>query len=194
MSEQKQNNPLIWDLQDLMSRYGVTRSAISDWAIKNPEMKQYKGESLPKGRYNVLSSDLAYIEYLKDKLENVGSRTKKIEVETEKLQEQVILLKMERYEKTKKLVLFDEYCARLCDLLMVVRNNFLAMPSSMALPLSGETSPKKIASTLTEAIDKILTHISEELDRIAIERDVELVDFLKSRHPDIIKYFEEVPD
>jgi hypothetical protein len=184
MVEQKQENPLIWDLQDLMSRYGVTRSAISDWAIKNPEMKEYKGQPLPKGRYNILASDFAYIEFLKNKLENVGSRARKIEFEIEKLKEQTYMLKLERLEKQKKLVLGDDVSLSVIEIVTNIRNRFLALPSLMAMRLSGISDPKQVAQILTDEIDRSLTELSEKMRHFYDTEDTEMIEFARSRYGD----------
>lgn len=197
MSEQKEHNPLIWDLQDLMSRYGVTRSAISDWAIKNPEMKEYKGESLPKGRYNILASDLAYIEFLKDKLENMGSRAKKIEVETKKLEEQVLLLQIERFEKLKKLIPLEIVEDEVFDMFVTLRKNMQNIPGKLATELSNISDRQEIYNILRDEIDFYLRDTSDKMDALTSNDDPDFIALMESRYGglwDCIKEVDEKED
>lgn len=182
MKDLKEQNNLIWDLQDLMSRYDVSRSTISDWAIKNPEMKLYKGETLPKGRYNILASDYAYIQYLKDKLENVGSRSKKIEMEIEKIQEQTLLLKLQRFEKQKNLWPVEMIIVELSTVMKVTKNKLKSLPSKLSCQIEGLKTRSEINDLLSKEIDQYLQDINDEFDNMIDCVDSDFVEFIKEKY------------
>lgn len=186
-----EDNALVWPLKDLMLRYGVTRSTIADWALANPEMRELKGQELKNGYYNVLASDLCYIESLKNRIENMGSRAKKIEMETKKLEEQVLLLQIERFEKQKKLMPVELISDDITNMFVMLRQNMQSLPAKLAGQVTEMKDRREVFDYLKEEIDSFLQDLAGKLDSLLENDDPELLTLMESRYGDLWTLFQE---
>ena len=139
------------------------------FSISDRRVRQLSQEGVvikeSKGNYDLIQSTINYINYLK--ASNVVDESKKendLDPEIERAKKIIIDRKIAELDyslKIGELHHSDDVKRVLTDMIIRFRSQMRAIPSKLAMPLSGESNPKEIEKMMSGEIDQALTELSE---------------------------------
>lgn len=151
--------------QFLCQRYEVVRSTISDWVKKQPSLR------VSQGKFNLAQFDLYVIKTLKDEIKQFKEKQENVKgnrlfiAQCRKIEAEATLKEIEIDKQKSLLISLEEVESDISNCFGNARTKLMALPSRVALELSGITDPAIIEERLDAVIREALEELASEFDR-----------------------------
>lgn len=152
---------IIVDLDTITARYEVHKTTIGEWVKKYPEMKK------DKNNYDLVECDYAYIQILKERLDNIGIASKLKEAQTENFLLKNKLLKMEIEIKENRYLDYETMAKRITDILIIKRLELQKIPLKIGILAKNKDTYKELQSL----IDEITNDFSIDCNDLKVSGD-----------------------
>lgn len=154
----------VWVSGDFLAqRFEVDQRTIQRWAKDGKIRRRNRDE------FDIISADSWVISDLKQKLEkeqgtseSSRGRDALVIAQTRKFEAEAKLKELEYEQRTSQLIEISEAIGEVKDAFARIKSKLTAIPSRVALELSGLTNPRAISALLEEVIDEVLDELSTD--------------------------------